>query len=61
MCGTRFPASTGRGRPRIYRGDQCRWKAGHQVAAEQARQRAAERAGWSLEDLLAWADSQDFG
>jgi len=61
VCGTAFPASTGRGRPRIYCSDRCRWKAGHQAAAEQARQRRREWAGWSFDDLLAWADGQDFG
>jgi hypothetical protein len=48
------------GRPRIYCGDQCRWKAGHQAAAERASQRNAEWADWSFDDLLAWAGTQDF-
>ncbi len=60
VCGAPFPASTGRGRPRIYCGDTCRWRAGHVAAAEQARQQAAERAEWSTDDLLAWAEAQDF-
>jgi hypothetical protein len=60
VCGTPFPGSTGRGRPRIYCGDVCRWKAGHEAAAEQARQRGAERAEWSTEDLIAWLDTQQF-
>ena len=60
VCGTTFPASTGRGRPRIYCGDVCRWKAGHEAAAEQARQQAAGRADWSYDDLLAWVEAQDF-
>ena len=51
-----FNASTGRGRPRIYCGDVCRWKAGH----EAARQRAAEQAHSTYDDLLAWADAQRF-
>ena len=61
VCGTAFPASTGRGRPRIYCGDVCRWRAGHEAAAEQARQVAAERAEWTTDDLLAWMEAQDFG
>ena len=59
MCGTPSPASTGRVRPRIYCGEQCRWKAGH-VAAAQAGLRAAEWAGWSFDDLLAWLDARRF-
>ena len=58
MCGTAFPASTGRGRPRIYCGDVCQQKAGHQAAAQRARRRRAERAEWSLDDLMAWAATQ---
>ena len=61
LCGTPFPASTGRGRPRVYCCDQCRWAAGHAVAREQARQRNAEWAAWSFDDLLTWVSSQEFG
>jgi hypothetical protein len=39
----------------------CRWRAGHEAAAEQARQVAAERAEWTTDDLLAWMEAQDFG
>ena len=69
MCGTAFPAATGRGRPRIYCGDVCRWRAGHVAAAEQARQRRAAQPEWpaddlpdqSFTDLIAWAETQQFG
>jgi hypothetical protein len=60
VCGTPFPGSTGRGRPRIYCGDVCRWKAGHEAAAERHAEQVAERADWPFDDLLAWADTQDF-
>ena len=60
VCGTAFPATTGRSRPRIYCGDVCRRKAYHATEAEQARQRRAESATWSYDDLLAWVDRQDF-
>ena len=60
VCGTPFPASTGRGRPRIYCGGKCRWRAAHIVEAEQRRQRRAERAEWTLDDLMRWVDTTDF-
>ena len=47
-CGTRlvvcpaclavFAASAGRGRPRRWCSDRCRWRAGHAAARERARQ-----------------------
>jgi hypothetical protein len=58
VCGTAFPASSGPGRPRVYCSDRCRKRAGHQVEAEQARRRRAERGEWSLDDLMAWAATQ---
>jgi hypothetical protein len=60
VCGMPFPASTGRGRPRVYCNDRCRWRAGHEVEAEQARRVRAERAEWSTDDLIAWAE-REFG
>ncbi len=42
VCGSVIAARPGRGRPRTYCGDRCRWAAGHAVA----RQRRA--AGWAL-------------
>lgn len=32
VCGTLVAASAGRGRPRVYCSDRCRWKRGHQRA-----------------------------
>ncbi len=32
VCGTAIVASAGRGRPRLYCSDRCRWKRGHQRA-----------------------------
>jgi endogenous inhibitor of DNA gyrase (YacG/DUF329 family) len=40
ICGALVPALDGRGRPRIYCCDRCRWRAGH--AAARARRRDAE-------------------
>jgi hypothetical protein len=61
VCGSGFPASTGRGRPRIFCGNECRWASGHQAAAERRRQREAGWSAQTYEDLMAWAGSQDFG
>ena len=61
VCGTAFPASTGRGQPRVYCGDACRGVNSHRAAAERARQRNAELAKWSIDDLLEWAERTDFG
>jgi hypothetical protein len=58
VCSAPFPASSGPGRPRIYCSTSCRKRAGHEVEAVQARQRRAERADWSYEDLLAWAERE---
>jgi hypothetical protein len=61
VCGTTFPASTGRGQPRVYCGDACRGVNSHRAAAERGRRRNGELAQWSTDDLLAWAERTDFG
>lgn len=38
VCGGRIAVRDGRGRPRIYCGDACRWKRGHALARERARE-----------------------
>ena len=48
-CLAVIAASTGRGRPRVYRSDACRWRAGRRAA----RQRARARAGDQLDAWLA--------
>ena len=60
MCGTPSPASTGRVRPRIYCGEQCRWKAGHQADTRARHKLMAEQNRESYDDLLAWAGRQHF-
>ena len=55
VCGTVIAASPGRGRPRRYCSDRCRWKAGHQ----RARARAAEPGAWSDAELGAFMASLD--
>jgi hypothetical protein len=47
-CGTTIVAWSRKGRPRVYCGDQCRWRAGH--AAARQRERDARR-----EQLAQWA------
>jgi hypothetical protein len=42
-CGSVIAASTGRGRPRVYCSDACRWRHGHRAARQRAR---AASAAW---------------
>ena len=53
----RLPRTAVRGRPRVYCGDRCRWRAGHLAALERAREtrraRAAEWAGLAPVEQLA--------
>ena len=61
VCGSSFPVTASRGQPRVYCGDPCRGVASHRAAAERARQRNAELAKWSVDDLIRWAERTDFG
>lgn len=53
-CSSVIAASTGRGRPRVYCTDACRWRHGHRAA----RQRARARAGDQLDAWLAALEPQ---
>jgi hypothetical protein len=60
VCGTPVVATAVRGRPRIYCGDRCRWRAGHLAALHRAREaRRARLAEWAglppVEQLAALA------
>lgn len=54
QCGAVMALRPGRGRPRVYCSDACRWKHGHAVARERAADRAAGMAGWSTAELADW-------
>ena len=67
VCGTSFPVSTGRGRPRVYCTDECRWQAGRDAGGSgggQVSEASAREIGRWLdrgrdltgEELLAWMD-----
>jgi hypothetical protein len=66
VCNTPFPVSTGRGRPRVYCCDECRWQAGHEAGGGSGRisDRDAEDIGrwldrgrdWTADELAAWAE-----
>jgi hypothetical protein len=67
VCGTRFPVKAGRGRPRVYCGDECRWAAGREavsVSGGQVSERTAREIGEWLdrdrdvtgEELVAWME-----
>jgi hypothetical protein len=48
VCGTPVRATAVRGRPRVYCGDRCRWRAGHLAERERRReQRRAWLAEWA--------------
>ena len=57
VCGTPVASAAVRGRPRIYCGDRCRWRAGHLAALQRAREtrraRLAELAGLPPVEQLA--------
>jgi hypothetical protein len=48
VCGTVITARPGRGRPRVYCTDSCRWRRGHAAA----RQRAAASVALTLDELV---------
>ena len=60
VCGESFAVHPGPGRPQVYCTEKCRWKAGHQADTRARHKLMAEQNRQSYEDLLAWAERQDF-
>jgi hypothetical protein len=73
MCGGPVPAAGGRGRPRAYCSDRCRWRASRQRARQRAIEAArARRAAtvapaqpwdgtwqgiWTVDEFAAWLEA----